>query len=216
MPSELSQPEPPPPLDARLPDFQPPAPGEGFQPGAMRWRALAFLLDCALIAGACLLVLKWLVWPGFEGGMAELESFSREVVRVAVEANGSEGFFASVPQPSASLQRMLGAAQMAILLTVWSGFFLGDMVLGGRSLGKRVFRLRVVPHDRPGGLRLSEGLMRSGLKTLTILPNPLLPLLLLNYLVPVFSRERRAGHDLLCRTLVIAEPLLRRGQRQPS
>ncbi|MGF1449042.1 MAG: RDD family protein [Opitutales bacterium] len=189
-----------------LPDLGALSPAARLRPGSFRWRALAFLLDFALLVVATCLILDRVVWPQYEGGEAEMRAFSEQVLHVAVESAGASDFRASLPEPSESLKKMLGASQMAVLLTFWMGFFLGDTLMGGRSLGKRVFRLRVVPRDRLGPLRMTEGLLRSGLKTLTLLASPLLPFLLANYLVPLFGRDRRAGYDFLCRTLVISEP----------
>ncbi len=190
-----------------LPDLEELSPANRLRPGSFRWRTLAFLLDFALLCVATFLILDRAVWPQYEGGKAELSAFVEELVHVSVESLfGTTDLRTALPEASEQLLQMLGASQMAVMLTFWMGFFMGDTILGGRSLGKRVFRLRVVPRDRFGPLRMTEGLLRSGLKTLTLLASPVLPFLLANYLVPLFGRDRRAGYDFLCRTLVISEP----------
>ncbi|MGF1483093.1 MAG: RDD family protein [Opitutales bacterium] len=196
----------PPDTPHSLPDLEALSPAHRLRPGSYRLRMVAFLLDFVLVFVLTGLILEKVVWPQFEGGKAELLAYSEDFFHVWVESSGEPDLLAALPEPSEQLKQLLGTSHMTVLLTFWMGFFLGDTLMGGRSLGKRVFRLRVVPRDRLGSLHLAEGLLRSGLKTLTLVPFPVLPLLLVNYLIPLLTSRRRAGHDFLCRSWVISEP----------
>jgi uncharacterized RDD family membrane protein YckC len=77
----------------------------------------------------------------------------------------------------------------------------------GRTLGKRIFRLRsldVTTGEAPGFL---PALLRSAWKAAFLcLPSPLFTLLgIVNAHVPLFRKDRRAWHDLWTRTQVVED-----------
>ncbi len=90
----------------------------------------------------------------------------------------------------------------AVLLVYFSA---SELFLGGASLGKRVFGLRVArcsTGEPPLGI---ESLSRCSFKAASMVG--LLPILFLaNALPMLFRPTRRAGHDYLARTIVTGDP----------
>jgi uncharacterized RDD family membrane protein YckC len=84
---------------------------------------------------------------------------------------------------------------------------LQEWLLAGRTLGKRIFRLRTIglPEAEPAGFLRS--LLRSAWKAAFFtLPNPFFMLLgIVNFHVPLFRRDKRAWHDRWTRTQVVED-----------
>jgi hypothetical protein len=84
---------------------------------------------------------------------------------------------------------------------------LQEWLLAGRTLGKRIFRLRTIglpEAEQPGFLR---ALLRSAWKAAFFtLPNPFFMLLgIVNFHVPLFRRDKRAWHDRWTGTQVVED-----------
>ena len=107
-------------------------------------------------------------------------------------------------------------------VTMLIGLSLQEWLLGGRTLGKRIFNLRTIslPDTNPPGVL--SALARSSIKAAFItLPifhfeNPLvlniylfliILLGIVNFHVPLFRRDKRAWHDLWTRTQVVDNKL---------
>ncbi len=103
-------------------------------------------------------------------------------------------------------------------IAVWYGFLgnvtfvtmllalaLQEWLLGGRTLGKRIFSLRTIalPEAEPPGFL--PALLRSAWKAAFFsLPNPFFMVLgIVNFHVPLFRRDKRTWHDLWTRTQVV-------------
>jgi uncharacterized RDD family membrane protein YckC len=92
-------------------------------------------------------------------------------------------------------------------VTMLLALALQEWLLAGRTLGKRIFRLRSIglpEAEEPGFLR---SLLRSAWKAAFFtLPNPLFMLLgIVNFHVPLFRRDKRAWHDRWTRTQVVED-----------
>jgi len=90
-------------------------------------------------------------------------------------------------------------------VTMLLALALQEWLLAGRTLGKRIFRLRAIglpEAEEPGFLR---SLLRSAWKAAFFtLPNPFFMLLgIVNFHVPLFRRDKRAWHDRWTRTQVV-------------
>lgn len=90
-------------------------------------------------------------------------------------------------------------------VTMLLALALQEWLLAGRTLGKRIFRLRTIglpEAAEPGWLR---ALLRSAWKAAFFtLPNPFFMLLgIVNFHVPLFRRDKRAWHDRWTRTQVV-------------
>ena len=90
------------------------------------------------------------------------------------------------------------------LAVFWIYFAIGEAFFGGASLGKRMFRLRTVSTVTLGHPTLFTGILRAGIKTISLLS--VFPVLLIASLIALrFNRRRQMGHDLLNRTVVVDE-----------
>jgi uncharacterized RDD family membrane protein YckC len=99
--------------------------------------------------------------------------------------------------PSTSAVIAIVWTPLSLLVLLYDGFLLSSF--GGATLGKRLFRLRVV--DAQGAaLSTTRAWIRAAIKSLFFFtPLPLLP----GALVPLLSRQRRAAHDWLAGSLVV-------------
>lgn len=84
---------------------------------------------------------------------------------------------------------------------------LQEWLLAGRTLGKRIFRLRTIGLPDTAPPSFLSALLRSAWKAAFFtLPNPLFMLVgIINFHVPLFRRDKRAWHDLWTRTQVVVD-----------
>ena len=111
-----------------------------------------------------------------------------------------------------ALNNMLLIVVISVIVLNFSYWFVGERFFKGSSLGKRVFSLNtrtVRGESMPGtGICMLRTFAKvAPLTILELLLQSYLCLVVLCYLIPFFNQHRMAGHDLLCRTMVI------RGQR---
>jgi hypothetical protein len=111
------------------------------------------------------------------------------------------------PEPSKNLTSALAVANELQMLTFWLYFALGEAFFAGSSLGKRICRIRSVSTVTLGTPPIMSGIVRGGLKTLTLYL--FFPLGLIATLATLFFNKRRQmGHDMMSRTAVIDEKLV--------
>ncbi|MDR0679060.1 MAG: RDD family protein [Puniceicoccales bacterium] len=160
------------------------------RPAPLPGRILAYLLDTILALLLALTVLLWWVYPRFHAeGWTLLQQLRQEGVMGA-------RFFAQLPEGDRSiLIRLLLVTQLTVTATVTAYFWLSELLSGGSSLGKCMFRLRVIDAssgERPGPGKL---LLRSAVSSICLTVSSLF--LLPNFLWGLFRRDRRCWHDLL-------------------
>lgn len=177
---------------------------DGPMPPASVWlRAFAFILDFILISAvASLLIWKIVLPQSHPAAFTELSEWTTAIVGWVNER--SEEADTPMPEPSRSLQEALKRANELQLLCFWLYFALGEGFFNGSSLGKRICRLRSVSTVTLGTLPILSGIVRGGLKTLTIFF--LFPVALIATLAPLlFNKRRQMGHDLMSRSAVVDE-----------
>ncbi|MDP0496785.1 MAG: RDD family protein [Verrucomicrobiota bacterium JB024] len=193
----------------------PPLPG-GFTPppplprrAGLGMRALAFLMDGLLVFFFTLfLLIKILLPQNHAEGMRDMVQTVDSYAAAVQEAqrNGEPTPPAPEPAEDSPMVQMLAYSWQIMIITFWVYFGLVEALCKGTSLGKRTFGLRAIKIQTGQPASPFEYALRGGIKTLTLLfPLPLPMLLWVNYLIPFFNGNRRAGHDFLCRTVVIAE-----------
>lgn len=215
-------PDSPPPLPVAGPAATRAIPGELSRmapPHApMLWRALAFLVDFTLIGLVGYLILTRLLLPQFmPEALNATGRFYDEYVqlndelalRVSEGTLGAEGAIRELVEkmraaPEA-LYEISAYCSSAMTVMFWIGFVLSELLTGGASLGKRMFRLRVVTYpyaEKPG---VFDSLVRNGWKAMAVATlNPLALFFgLLDVHWPLFNPLRRTLHDYLSRTLVL-------------
>jgi uncharacterized RDD family membrane protein YckC len=186
-------------------------------PAGFWWRTLACLADIIP-----LLILGWAL-AGLLAGPEELaarqqaDDWTRRVTAQYVKAIRS-----GAPRDLETLKSMALHPKEADVqaFTTWYSFqgnvsfvamllalALQEWLLAGRTLGKRIFRLRTIglpEAEQPGFLR---ALLRSAWKAAFFtLPNPFFMLLgIVNFHVPLFRRDKRAWHDRWTGTQVVED-----------
>lgn len=177
--------------------------GGPMPPAAVGLRALAFLLDFILVSAVASLIIWKVVLPqSHPAAFSELSEWTTEVMAWIDESSAEPG--APMPEPDRSLQAALARANELQLLCFWLYFAIGEAFFAGSSLGKRICRVRSVSTVTLGALPIFSGIVRGGLKTLTIFF--FFPIAMISTLVPlVLNRRRQMGHDLMSRSAVVDE-----------
>ncbi|MEO0510618.1 MAG: RDD family protein [Verrucomicrobiota bacterium] len=164
-------------------------------------RGLAFLLDCILMtAVASVIIWKVALPQSHPGAFYELMQWSQEVVGwLGNQEPGSEP-----PAPSKNLTEALGIANELQLLFFWLYFAIGEAFFAGSSLGKRICRIRSVSTTTLGPPPVLSGIVRGGLKTITLFW--LFPIAFIaTFIALFFNKRRQLGHDICARTAVVDE-----------
>jgi uncharacterized RDD family membrane protein YckC len=177
-------------------------------------RALAFLLDFILLTALASFIIWKIAMPqAHPGAFAEFYTWTQDFVLWFSEG-GTQGDLAQ-PQWSDSLTEALAYARDLQLLIFWLYFAIGEAFFGGRSLGKCACRLRSISTITMGTPPIMAGIVRGGLKTLTLfLAFPIALFASLGALF--FNKRRQMGHDLLSRTAVIDEKYLNMPEKPSS
>lgn len=196
-------PSPDSPASAEVPPPLPVAPGEPLHPAGLGWRVLAFAMDVILLTAALFLLLFRLFLPAaYPEEWIRFQEWSQRYWAEAARPNHP----ASLPDITtldSPTQNMLISAQNFLLLGFWIYFAAAETFYSGRTLGKRMFRLRVghIHGGRP--LELLPAMSRALLKTFPLFL--LFPLLLPSYFAAFFDRRHRAGHDWATFSLVFED-----------
>jgi uncharacterized RDD family membrane protein YckC len=184
----------------------------GCAPAPLLLRALALLLDGVLVSILAAMILSRVVWPLEIPDAAQV--FQRQATLIYDAAKQAQASGQSFPEPKIDPDYLnaLAITVQTIFLVLLAYFAISELVMGGSTLGKRVFHLRTAQFGSGGPARPLEILVRSITKTISLAAwIPLyvfgLPLLLLNLAPLFFNPLRRAGHDLMARTIVTADPL---------
>ncbi len=170
---------------------------------SIRLRAFAFLLDFILISAVASIIIWKVALPqSHPAAFSELTEWTEAAIDwYGARAANPEAPF---PEPSPNLARALALANELQMLTFWLYFALGEAFFSGSSLGKRICRIRSVSTVTLGAPPLMAGIVRGGLKTLTLYL--FFPLAMIATLAALFFNKRRQmGHDLMSRTVVIDE-----------
>lgn len=160
------------------------------------FRFIAFFLDAILASAVALFLVFYVLWPNsYPGAAEELREFMDRAQNE--ELSPTE----LVEQMSDNLRTAIYVGQVVFAGLIWIYFSLSLIFGKGTSLGKAVFRLRVIGEDGspPGGFKAC---FREGLKTACFLaPTPIL--FVLAYLPVYFTTHSRSFPDMIARTRVI-------------
>jgi uncharacterized RDD family membrane protein YckC len=168
-------------------------------------RSLAFLLDFILVSAVASIIIWKLVMPiYYPAAFTQLGEWTEEILAWYGQRTSNPP--APFPEPAQNLTRALVLANELQLLAFWLYFAIGEAFFAGSSLSKRICRIRTVSTVTLEAPNILTGIIRGGLKTLTIYL--FFPLALIATLVVLFFNQRRQmGHDLMSRTAVIDEKL---------
>ena len=179
-------------------------------PASIGLRSLAFFLDFILISAVASIIIWKIALPqSHPAAFTELTEWTQTVV--TWYGDRAIKIDAPFPEPSKNLAEALNIANELQMLCFWLYFALGEAFFAGSSLGKRICRIRsvsTVTLDKPP---IMAGIIRGGLKTLTIYF--FFPIGMIATLVTLFFNKRRQmGHDMMSRTAVIDEKLVNTSQ----
>jgi len=172
-------------------------------PASVKLRAFAFLLDFVLIAAVASVIIWKVVLPqSHPAAFSQLTEWTQEVL--AWYGDRAAAPDAPFPEPEKNLARALAVANELQMLTFWLYFAVGEAFFAGSSLGKRICRIRSVSTVTLAPPPIMAGIVRGGLKTLTLYL--FFPFAMIATLAALFfNRRRQMGHDLMSRTAVIDE-----------
>ena len=169
-------------------------------------RALAFILDFVLVSAVgSVIVWKFTLPQSHPTAFSELTQWSESVITWYTDREYSTE--TPLPDPSKSLKQALAEANEIQLLIFWLYFAIGEAFFAGSSLGKRICCICSVSTVNLSSPPIMAGIVRGGLKTLTIYL--FFPLGMLATLATLcFNKRGQMGHDLISRTVVIDEKYL--------
>ncbi len=181
--------------------------GEEPSPAPFSLRMVAFVMDSILVFFvACTMV--HLFFPTEKTAARETWTNDYKIQLQALEESLQQGNQSSGAEMQRKIEAFLQEPSLLEFLSViissmfWAGlsyWFLGERFFAGSSLGKRMFSIASLSlHDKQPP-RTGICFLRAFLKTISVLHL----LLIINFLLPLFNRRRMAGHDYVCRTMVV-------------
>ncbi len=190
-------------------DEAPPPP----ESAGLMLRIGAFAADVFLIMVVVLTVTNFFVLRQNPEAAEELEQFSRESREYSEqldEADGDREAAGPAPELTEDARQLLQTTYIISLILILLYFVLSELLTKGASPGKLLFKIKVIRTDY-GRPQLVAGatVLRSVIKAVTLalaITHPLLLVFLFNYFFAFLTQDRRAGHDFIARTKVVATP----------
>lgn len=172
----------------------------------MGQRILALAMDTVLVgAFAAFLLVKILLPREHPEGVEQFvnayhtyESAFEQAVESGEETPSPPDF-----SENTEILEMAAFVQQTLLLVFFLYFGACEWLMAGSSLGKRTFGLRTVMLGSPFPPTPLQALLRAAIKTFALVAYP--PFTWLLFFLALLVPGRRAGHDLLARTVVIQE-----------
>lgn len=164
-------------------------------------RALALVLDFVLMTAVASIIIWKIALPqSHPGAFGDLMQWSEQVMNWLENHGANE----VIPAPSKELAEALSIANELQLILFWLYFAIGEAFFAGSSLGKRICRIRSVSTITLGAPPILSGIIRGGLKTVTLFW--LFPVAFAaTFFALFFNKRRQLGHDLCARTAVVDE-----------
>lgn len=172
------------------------------RPAARHFRLFAFILDVLLITFLTITILAVFIIPRkYSQEFHELQVFIQNQ-QAPASKNSQANVVTETPKTiSTGAQDLVNFMQSFIMIAFWTFFALSEILTKGSSLGKKVFSLRVISLRTGQAPSIFDSIFRAGTKTLTLLL--FFPILLTSYVIYFFTKNHRAGHDFLSKSLVV-------------
>lgn len=184
---------------------------DGVRLGGWWMRLLAYIVDALLLGIATSIVTTPMLAPYSDAVTQWSEDFARQITESG-QVPDFQDILGSVP----SVAGVLGVGTLVLITLVqvgiWFAYFLLLTRYGGRTLGKMICGLKVVPVDRgrdTARLDWGPAAIRAAVWTLPMIGNVTIALSwlgllrLVDGLWPLGNRKRQALHDLAAGTQVI-------------
>tara|TARA_Y100000588_G_C14195502_1_gene899979 strand:- start:1111 stop:1728 length:618 start_codon:yes stop_codon:yes gene_type:complete len=178
-------------------------------PAPVLLRMVAFAMDCLFIIFLTLTVGQLFFAAELAEGFKTLEEYQSQLQTLDKSLqDGNQSAKAEIDRKAEELFQEPTYVELVESITIMifclfglavSYWFLGERFFVGSSLGKRVFSIASM--DLRDGYAPGTGicLLRALLKTIPILQQ----WLAFSFLIALFNQRRMAGHDYICRTMVI-------------
>jgi len=161
-------------------------------PANIQFRCIAFFLDTVLCVTFIFMLLWTFILPHYYP--QEWKEFLNLMSGFNPNNNGMEEL-TQIP----AVQVIHELHQTMLLMGLWLYYAVSEIVTQGSSLGKMVFKLKVIKVNTQQAPNIFETAFRSGTKTLCLLA---FPYLTINFILAFFNRNKKSGHDFLSGTLV--------------
>lgn len=159
-------------------------------------RVLAYALDLALAVTLALMLLTlWVIPRYYSEPFALLQDLQAQGNTL-----NAQSMMQFTPEQQRSVVQLLGTTQWIMISVIFLYFFFSEHFSHGQSLGKRIFRLCVIPKGNKRQLTSFDYLLRSLISTLCL--TTFFPVLLLDFVWAMFRKDRRTWHDLTTNTMV--------------
>lgn len=163
-------------------------------------RGIAFLLDYILMTLVATLIVVQVILPMNHSISIEALAQWLDSYALWLENSGDQ----AMPAPNASAREVLLLVTESFTLIFTLYFFLCDSIFRGRSIGKKIFNIRVISMRLGERIPLFDALIRGFSKTIMLFY--FFPFIfILALLTKQFHKSRQWGHDLISQTKVIDE-----------
>ena len=173
----------------------------------MGYRCFAFLLDCILAGVVTLFLLDRILLPLYHpAGLEEMKETMQAYEAAAGEALDNQ---TEVPQlfdymlKSDNVMDMLKFILSISMLVFFTYFFFFELFMRGTTLGKKMFRIQTISMETSSPPGFMQAFLRAAMKTIMLLGS--IPFTWLSFILAFFTSQKRTGHDILTRTLVVSE-----------
>lgn len=167
-------------------------------------RLVAFLFDYVLITVFLFTILTTWILPDFYPGfITDLETLANEQARLSQAHASTKEILILHGNFMQRHSSALDTINTFYLFTFWIYFSFSEYFLTGTTLGKKMFKLRVVDADTLSEPSPRATFIRNCLKSMAACI--LFPLLAVSFLLCIFNRRRQTGHDWVARTIVIRD-----------
>jgi len=182
--------------DTQVPPLLPSLAGPA--PARLVRRTLSLVLDMLLAGTAAMLLLTAIIYPQNYPNYQEIMQVQGQAVMAQFQQALATGKFSTfnVSQDYLDMAATTGSTLFIVLVVYFAA---SEMLMGGATLGKRVFGLRAARYGTAEPPFFIETMSRCIFKATSLV----WPVLLIANAVPILFRStRRAGHDYLARTIV--------------
>lgn len=167
-------------------------------------RLVAFLFDYVLITVFLFTILTTWILPDFYPGfITDLETLANEQARLSQAKASTKEILILHGNFMQKHNSAFETINTFYLFTFWIYFSFSEYFLTGTTLGKKMFKLRVVDADTLSEPSPRATFIRNCLKSMAACI--LFPLLAVSFLLCIFNRRRQTGHDWVARTIVIRD-----------
>ncbi|MBC2601551.1 RDD family protein [Puniceicoccus vermicola] len=168
-----------------------------FEPSSMGARFGALCLDLILLIAVFGLIATKVILPEwYPGAMNEFIEL--------IEQYEDAGEDPAPLNPSSELMKAAQTINAIFFLSIFFYFTFVPLLIGGGTLGMRIFNLRIQQREADAPASFRAHLVRGAVKTVCL--QILFPLLTLLFLFAFFNPQRAAIHDLLAKTRVVRGP----------